>query len=473
MLAYQTNQTTIAAVVTAPGNAGVSVIRLSGPQSWQMIQQAFWTGNSQQFPKHIEAGRFYHGFFHRHQQVMDEVLILVFKAPYSFTGEDVIEIHCHGGHLLTQSILETCFELGALPAQAGEFSFRAFMNGKLDLTQAESIMDLVHAQNKRLIEMAAENLGHRSLGHYIETMIKGLLNIQAQIVASVDFPDEVEEPQRGPLLEKIMQVEEQAATLKQSSQSHRFSRESLKVALLGLPNAGKSSLFNCLIASERAIVTHIAGTTRDLISETLWIDGMGLTLMDTAGIHHSEHEVEQLGIERSWQAAKEADCLLFLVDSSRIDLSGSLPQEEEDLLKALGKNQSNLTQKPFLKLATKTDCLKPEVLTSIPKDFLPISVQTNSGILALFEWLKEQTLQNNAGNNSLLAISLNHRQQACLDSAIENLTEAKSTLENAHCPIDLTTVPLTACMKKLDELLGRDTTEEMLTEVFKQFCVGK
>lgn len=473
MLAYQTNRTTIAAVVTAAGNAGVSVIRLSGPQSWDMIQQAFWAGNSKSFPKKMEAGRFYHGFFHQHQYVMDEVLILVFKAPNSFTGEDVIEIHCHGGHLLTQSILEACFELGAFPAQAGEFSFRAFMNGKLDLTQAESIMDLVHAQNKRLIEMAANNLGHRSLGQYIEIMIQGLLKIQAQIVASVDFPDEVDEPERDPLLEEIRSIEEHALTLKQSSQSHRFSREGLKVALLGLPNAGKSSLFNCLIASERAIVTHIAGTTRDLISETLWIDGVGLTLMDTAGIHHSEHEVEQLGIERSWQAAKEADCLLFLVDATRFGASGTLPREEANLMNALDENQSFLNQKPFLKLATKTDVLTSEALSSLPKDFLPISVQNNSGIMTLFEWLKKQTIQNNAGHDSLLAISLNHRQQACLDSAIENLAEAKSTLSQTHCPIDLTTVPLTACMKKLDELLGRDTTEEMLTEVFKQFCVGK
>jgi tRNA modification GTPase len=279
----------------------------------------------------------------------------------------------------------------------------------------------------------------------------------------------------------LARIEEQAVTLKQSSQSHRFSREGLKVALLGLPNAGKSSLFNCLIASERAIVTHIAGTTRDLISETLWIDGVGLTLMDTAGIHHSDHEVEQLGIERSWQAAKEADCLLFLVDATRFDASGTLPQAESNLIKTLMdafyQQNASFHQKPLLKLATKTDCLSsgmaPENRAILPDDFLPISVQNNTGIMDLFEWLKNQTVQNHVGDDRLLAISLNHRQQGCLDAAIENLAEAKATLGQPHCPIDLTTVPLTTCMKKLDELLGRDTTEEMLTEVFKQFCVGK
>lgn len=408
---------------------------------------------------------------------MDEVLILPFQAPASFTGEDVIEIHCHGGEYLTQYILDLCYRAGATPAEPGAFTKRAFLNGKLDLTQAESVLDMIQAQGERLLMLASQNLKSRTLGHYLETIRDALLQVQAPIVASVDFPDEVDEPNRQDLHTQLQALQTQVQAMVQSAKHNRMAREGFKVVILGPPNAGKSSLFNRLLANNRAIVTEIAGTTRDLLSETLVLEGIPITLMDTAGIRETENRVEVLGIERTWQASETADAILYLLEASEVFRSNSpgLPEEELAMLERLPP------QVPTLIVVNKIDTLAPgkTLPTLLPPDrwadLLAISAQTGHGIPKLLEWLGAclQTHAPTAHDQQALAISLNHRQTQGLNAIEDCLQLATETLNTPSHPIDLVTVPLSDALYHLDKLLGIDTTESVLDEVFSRFCVGK
>ncbi len=446
--------TTIAAIATARGHAGVAVIRISGPISWDIARQLFSKPKTQ-----FQGGRFYHGWIvdpTDRATLIDEVLLLVFKAPHSYTGEDVIEIHCHGGDYLSHKILSLCLHAGAQPAEAGEFTKRAYLNGKMDLTQAESVMDLIAAKSDRMLEVASANLRNRSLGGYMDQMRERLIAIQSLIVASVDFPDEVDEPDRPPLVQALEALVQQVHQYRQSAQRNQLIRDGFKVALLGLPNSGKSSLFNKLLASDRAIVTDIAGTTRDVLTETLQIKGIPVTLIDTAGIREAENTIEILGIERSWQAATEAQAVLYIYDATL-----GLQAEDRHVLDKLKHPACQL-------VANKID----QITTPLEVDGLPLSAMTGQHLDHLFQWLESQ-IAHQTGEEGQSTLSLNHRQRHCLEEIYQQLRHAQETLRNPSYPLDLVTVPITEALRKLDELMGRDTAEEVLSSVFSQFCVGK
>ncbi len=463
-----TDTKTISAIATPRGHGGVAIIRLSGPEAWGIVQALFSQNTNKRNETAFEAGRYYHGWIidpkSNDAPPIDEVLVLPFKAPKSYTGEDVTEIHCHGGELLAQTILDLCLEQGAVSAEAGEFTKRAFLNNRMDLTQAESIMDLIAARGQRLLTLASANLKSKSLGQYIDAIGNTLMEIQSKIIASVDFPDEVDEPERAPLVENLKALLLKAELLEKASQKNRPVREGLKIVLLGMPNSGKSSIFNSLLAQERSIVTQVAGTTRDIITETLQVSGIPVTLVDTAGLHSTEDQVEILGIQRSWDAAEEAQSALYIYDAS----SGFQTQDQE-LLEQLSQKFPDAAVQI---VANKIDLCNGNSASKNSPNHLSVSAVTGTGIAQIFDWLENLANQNDAETDAI-SLSLNQRQLACLEHFRDNLKQGMESLAHPSTPIDLSTIPITEALRQLDELMGRDTTEEVLDQVFSQFCVGK
>lgn len=477
MFIPQTVQPTIAAVASGAPPSGVAIIRVSGPKAWPIANQLFRSRSGK--PAELEPGRVFTGWFvdptmatestwnpdKLPAALLDEGILLVFKAPHSFTGDDVIELQCHGGDFITRLLLDWCFRLGAQPAEPGEFTKQALLNGKMDLTQAESVMDLIHSQGAAMARSAAQNLHSRTVGLHVQHIIDTLTEAQAQIVASVDFPEEVEEPDRADILKRLDPIRHQVDGLIQASEHNRMLREGLKVALLGLPNSGKSSLFNALLAADRAIVSDIAGTTRDVLTERLMIDGLSVTLIDTAGIRETENRIEILGIERSWQAATDATGILYLFDAAT-----GLLREDKRLLNAL---QAKLPETPILLVANKLDTARQPL--AYPADVYRLSAKTGEGVTQLGDWLRmlvaakgPQLKQQEQG-----IICLNARQLDCLKQLKTQLAIAVEALSAQETPIDLASFPLSQGLRASEQLLGLDTTESVLDKVFAQFCVGK
>lgn len=455
------SESTIAAIATPPGQGAVAIIRLSGSNAIDITRRLFSKPGTE-----FEHGRFYHGWIIDPNDglLIDEVLVLIFKAPHSVTGEDVVEIQCHGGEYISQRILQKILEqgadFGARLALPGEFTKRGFLNGKLDLTQAESVMDLVSAQNDQMVAMATSNLKNRSLGDYVEKLQQKILQLQMHIVASVDFPDEVDEPDRSEFIAAFQEAINHARYLAVASEKNKLIREGMTVAILGLPNAGKSSLFNALLTSERALVTDIAGTTRDVLRETLQINGVPVTLIDTAGIRESEDHIEILGVERSWQASDEAHIILYVVDASV-----GVVLADRNILSKLPKDRT-------IVIANKMDYCNTAMMAALPKDAIKISASNREGLPQIYEALSNEIKHLNRDVQQA-AISLNYRQRACIDQLLHHLLLVEKTLTDTHLPLDLVSVPLTDALRKTEELTGKDTTEEVLDAVFAEFCVGK
>lgn len=455
----QETRSTIAAIATARGQGGVAITRVSGPNAWDVARKLFVGGKTLK-PPEIKASRIFHGWITSQEsqsEFLDEVILLAFKAPNSFTGEDVIEIQGHGGDYLSHLILERCLGEGAILAQPGEFTKRAFLNGKMDLTQAESVMDLVSANNERLLHVASSNLKNRSLGLELDKMREQLIQLQMHLIAHTDFPDEVDPPDKQKSLNELETLIQIISDVAQSAERNRIIREGFQVAILGLPNSGKSSLFNILLSSDRAIVTDIAGTTRDVITETLMLDGVNVTLLDTAGIRETENTVEKIGIERSWLAASQAQAVLYVYDAT-------IGLIEEDKL-----NLGQLCNLPTLMLANKCDLKSTEAANNL----LPISAKTGQGITEILSWLEKEIHSQVSQDETSTALSLNQRQRNCVQNILNHLSLVHQTLSSPHLPLDLATVPLSDALYEFDKLSGRDTTEEVLDEVFSQFCVGK
>ena len=444
-------ESTIVAIATARGAAGVAIVRLSGPKAWPVGKTIF--SPSRPFASH----RVHHGWITDAGTPLDEVLLLPFKGPHSYTGDDVLEIHCHGGERISQAIVDLCLRYGARLAMPGEYTLRAFLNGKMDLTQAESVMDLVSARSGRLLAQASANLKNRSLGQYIDDIGRKLLEVQSQIVAAVDFPDEVAEPDRAVLRTRLDECLTHITRLTDSALRNRMVRDGLKVAILGMPNAGKSSLFNRLLATERSIVTSEAGTTRDVVTESFDLEGVVVTLIDTAGIRESGQRIEMMGIARSWQAAEEAQVILYLVDAS----VGLLRYDRQVL--------SRLDSEATLVVGNKRDLLNGR---SAPDGWIMLSARTGEGMEALYDALRRR-IHRISPEDADVVLSLNRRQIECCQAIQRSLMQTADDLGNVHTPLDVVTIPLTEALRTLDELMGRDTSEEVLSRVFQQFCVGK
>lgn len=463
--------TTIAAIATPPGTGAVAMVRLSGPNSWAIAKKLFRPAFGELQPWQASYGEV---VTLDGSNRLDEALVLPFKAPKSFTGEDVVEFHCHGGGFLAATVLENCLAAGAIAAQPGEFTRRAFLNGRVDLSQAESILDLLDARGTAMLDVATHNLREATLAQRMEAMTEQLIAIQSTIVASVDFPDEVDEPDRDELNKKVASLHQQLQQWVSSSQHHQWIRQGLQLAIVGRPNAGKSSLFNHLLTAERAIVTPIAGTTRDTLEDTLHINGLPVTVVDTAGLRDNTTDtIEAMGMDRSWQAANNAQGVLFVVNGTE-----GLTPEDHDTLSRLTENTHHC---PIMLVVTHRDqCLDLRCWETLPSGVhrqAIISNTTGEGLGALqtmlAEWVSDYRNQSGFSENNQAQLCLNQRQRQCLETGQSALESVLEGLANPNLPVDLLTVPLTDALRALDSVCGRDTTEDVLTSVFSQFCVGK
>ncbi len=436
---------TIAAISTPLGMGGVGVIRISGDKAFDVIKKIY---NKQNFKPNTIS----HGWILENSIKVDEVLVLPFFAPHSYTGENVIEIHCHGGVNIVKKILSLCLNAGCRPAEKGEFTKRAFLNKKMDLSQAEAVADLIHSKTQDFVSISAKNLSG-VLAEKIKTIRKSIMDVLSRIVAGIDFPEDVAEPEYSYLAEEISKSISSIETILKSASTSNIMRQGVSVAIVGRPNVGKSSLFNTLLNLDRAIVTDIAGTTRDVLRETLDF-GIPVTLIDTAGIRDDESvsKVEEIGIEYSKQSLDEADLVLFLYDASK----GITPDDE--VIWDLVKNKNNI------RIANKSDLVENRT-----SDAYYISTKTKEGVDEIRDLIKNKVCDINPES---LEFATNTRQQECLRQAKTSLEIALEATQREELQ-DLISIDIKSALLALDELTGEVVTDEVLNNIFDNFCIGK
>lgn len=434
---------TIAAVATPPGEGAIAMVRISGPDTAKILSAIFKTRSPRPKPRRAMLGKILDG-----EEMVDQVLVTTFESPASFTGEDMAEISCHGGILLAAKILELVLRHGARAAEPGEFSQRAFFNGKIDLTRAEAIMDIISARTPLALRAAAHQLEGR-LGSEILALRNTALETVAHIEAFIDFPEEGIDPASGRvLLEKIQNLLARTTTLLATADEGRILREGVRVAIAGKPNAGKSSLLNRLLGMDRAIVSEIPGTTRDTIEETACLRGILYRLTDTAGLRETSDPIERQGVARTERALESADLVLHVFDASSEEIPPTLRDNE-----ILVANKSDLP------------CPQP------PANAIPVSCTTGAGFDELLEAMARSTgLHHLVSGQSLAAI--NSRHKSLLESARASL-ESASELVQANEPTELAAIELRAALDFLGRIVGNADTEDILGEIFSRFCIGK
>lgn len=435
---------TIAAIATPIGTGGVGVIRISGDRSFEIIQKIF-TGKTPQ------AGRISHGWIVNNGIKIDEVIVLAFKNPNSYTGEDVIEIQCHGGINVVRNILDLVLKNGARTAERGEFTKRAFLNKKLDLSQAEAVADLIHAKTQNFAIQSAKNLSG-ALALKINEIKKNIFEVLSKIIAGIDFPDDVKEPEYEYLISEFEKALNEIDKILSCAKSSNILRQGIKVAIVGKPNVGKSSLFNKLLNIDRAIVTDIAGTTRDVLKETLDMD-VAVTLVDTAGIRDTQEvgKVEEIGIQYSKQSADEADLVLFLYNAQ----TGM--EKADNLIYELIKDKKHLV------IANKCD------LPHKKSEAIEISTLSGEGIEYLKGKIKETVCNFSLEDTEFIT---NKRQEDCLKKCRESLVQALNAAKIGELQ-DLISIDVKSALLFLDEITGEVITDDILNNIFDHFCIGK
>ncbi|WP_319403557.1 tRNA uridine-5-carboxymethylaminomethyl(34) synthesis GTPase MnmE [uncultured Anaeromusa sp.] len=456
---------TISAIVTAPGEAGVGIVRVSGPLAQNVGEALFCSASGRklaELPSHYASyGKVVNPV---DGAMVDEVLLLVMRAPHSYTREDVVEIQCHGSHVSLRRILALTLSCGARLAEPGEFTKRAFLNGRLDLTQAEAVMDVIRAKTEASLRLAVRHL-EGGLAAAIRAERERLLALIAHIEALLDYPEEeIEEVSAQQAADGAALAAAKLQHLLDTADQGKVLREGLATVILGKPNVGKSSLLNALVRTQRAIVTDVPGTTRDVIEEYVNLRGVPLRIIDTAGIRETEDIVEKLGVERSRQMLEEADLVLVLLDTSR-----PLSTEDKEVLTLLGAQKS-------LVLLNKSD-LPPlwgeeEIRTLAPgQQVLRISLAAASGLEELEEAIVQQVYCGAASQGEGF-LAVNVRQEALLQQAVRHLQEV-GVAAAAGMPLDCLSIDLRAAWTLLGEITGDTVGEDMITEIFSRFCIGK
>ncbi|KJH71403.1 tRNA uridine-5-carboxymethylaminomethyl(34) synthesis GTPase MnmE [Aliterella atlantica] len=449
---------TIAAIATAivPQQGSVGIVRLSGTQALAIARSIFATGGKQVWESH----RILYGYI-RHpqtQQIIDEALLLIMLSPRSYTREDVVELHCHGGIMAVQQVLQLCLEQGARLAQPGEFTLRAFLNGRLDLTQAESINDLVGAKSPQAAQAALTGLQGK-LRSPISQLRTTCLNILAEIEARIDFEEDLPPLDIEDITAQIDQLLAQVSKIVATADRGELLRSGLKVAIVGRPNVGKSSLLNAWSKSDRAIVTDLPGTTRDVVESQLVVRGIPVQVLDTAGIRATADTVEKIGVERSLSSAQKADLVLLTIDAQ----AGWIDADREIY--------AQVQQRPLILVVNKIDLVAnpPQVPETINQVVQTAAAQ-NYGIEAL-ENAIVQTVQAGV-HNADMDMAINQRQAAALTRAKIALQEVQNAIAEA-LPLDFWTIDLRSCIQALGEITGEEVTESVLDRIFSRFCIGK
>lgn len=452
---------TIAAISTPIGEGGISIVRLSGEDAVAIANKLFKGADLTKVPTHTI--HYEHIVDPKTQEVVDETMVSVLRAPKTFTREDMVEINCHGGMIVTNDILQLLLANGARMADPGEFTKRAFMNGRIDLTQAESVMDIVRAKTDKSRQVAMTQLAGGLL-EKIKTMRQELLDTMAHEEVNIDYPEyDMDDLTSQEMKKKAQEVSKQIEQLLQTAQEGKIIRNGLATAIVGRPNVGKSSLLNYLTQDDKAIVTDIAGTTRDTLEEYVSVKGVPLKLIDTAGIHHTEDKVEKIGVERSKKAIKEADLVLLLLDASQ-----DLTAEDKRLLD-LTANKKRIIILNKQDLGTKISQEMIKNLTDNPIIVTSILKQKNMDAL---ENAIEKLFFSGIENSQNQILVTNQRQAGLLAKAKQSLEDVISGINDAM-PLDLVQIDLKNAWDTLGEITGESAPDELITQLFSQFCLGK
>ena len=454
---------TIAAIATAPGEGGIGIIRISGEKSLQVAQSIF-KSKSGKMIKDYNARTLIYGTVVDNEKVIDEVLVAYMKGPNSYTAEDVIEINCHGGFISVKKILELILSKGVRLAEAGEFTKRAFLNGRIDLSQAEAIIDVIKSKTDMAHEVAQSQL-EGSLAKKIKDLRMNVTEVLAHLEVSIDFAEEdVEEITYQTLEEKALELRNEIKKLYDTAESGKILRDGLKTVIVGKPNVGKSSLLNSILGENRAIVTDIAGTTRDVIEEFVNIKGIHLKIVDTAGIRETEDVVEKIGVEKSRESFSTADLVIMVLDASR-----KLSEEDMEILESL-KNKKTIVLLNKMDLEPQIELEKIEEFVN-SEDIIKISALKHQGIEELQDKIEAMVYHGSVKNSSNLMIT-NSRHKDALFKAYESINDAISAIEQ-RMPYDFIEVDFKNIWDYLGYINGDTVREDLLDTIFANFCIGK
>ena len=454
---------TIAAIATAMSNSGIGIVRISGDEALEVADRIFRPKKGSRKVSDMETHTIHYGYVVDGEEVVDEVMLLIMKAPRSYTCEDTIEIDCHGGVLVMKKILETVLKYGARPAEPGEFTKRAFLNGRIDLSQAESVIDVINAQNELALKSSVSQLQGAVL-EKIKAIRAVVLHEIAFIESALDDPEHVSLEGYPEQLHEIMSdAHSKVKKLLDSSDNGKMLKEGINTAIVGKPNAGKSSLLNILVGEERAIVTEIAGTTRDILQEQIQIGGIGLNVIDTAGIRDTEDIVEKIGVNKSREYIEKADLIIYVVDSST-----ELDENDQEIIEAIqDKKAIVLLNKSDLDAKTDAAILQER----LDKPILSISAKNNTGIHELEKLIEEMFFSGKLSFNDEVYIT-NIRQKNALAEAESSLKMVLQSIGDGM-PEDFFTIDMMNAYEVLGTIIGESVGEDLVNEIFSKFCMGK
>ena len=476
---------TIAAIATAMSDSGIGIIRVSGEDAIGIVDKIYRNAKNEKVLTKYVSHTIHYGFIVREDgTVLDEVMVSILKAPKSYTAEDTVEINCHGGILMMRKILELVIKAGARIAEPGEFTKRAFLNGRLDLSEAEAVMDIIHAKNEFALQSSVKQL-KGSVSDMIKEIREGIISEIAFIEAALDDPEHFDLEAEGydeVLLKRVEKIEREIRKLIDSAEDGRILKEGIHTVILGKPNAGKSSLLNVLVGEERAIVTDIAGTTRDILEETISIGGIMFRILDTAGIRSTEDVVEQIGVDRARKAVEEADLVLYVIDSSV-----PFDENDESILEMIeGKNTIVLLNKSDLPAAVTEDDIRL-VASKITKEdrgqnqsnsdkinvnkIIKTSMKDKNGIEFFLKTVKEMFFHGDIVYNDEVYIT-NVRHKEALQDAYDSLVQVHKSIED-QMPEDFYTIDLMSAYEKLGLIIGESVEDDLVNEIFSKFCMGK
>ena len=457
------NTDTIAAIATAMGNSGIGIVRISGDEAVEIADRIFKLKGGKEKLADQKSHTIHYGFVCDGEEVIDEVLVMLMKGPRSFTAEDTVEIDCHGGMLVTRRILEAVLKAGARLADPGEFTKRAFLNGRIDLSQAEAVIDVINAKNEYALKSSVGQL-RGSVSKRIKDLREKIIFEIAFIESALDDPEHISLDGYG---EKLMSIVEdmnlELCKLIKSSSNGRVVSEGVKTVILGKPNAGKSSLMNVLVGEDRAIVTDIAGTTRDILEEHIYLQGISLNVVDTAGIRDTDDVVEKIGVTRAMSAAEDADLIIYVVDGSR-----ALDENDYQIMEFIkDRKVVVLLNKSDLEQVVSID----EIMEKSGHAVIAISAKKESGIDKLEEEIKSLFYEGEIDFNDQVMIT-NVRHAQALREAYDSILMVKRSIED-EMPEDFYSIDLMNAYEKLGLIIGESVEDDLVNEIFSKFCMGK
>ncbi len=453
----------IASISTAPGIGGIGIVRMSGKDCFNVLDKFFRPKNKQKI-EDIKGYSIKYGFIIENNEIVDEVLVSYFKAPKSYTTENMCEINTHGGNLVIRKILDICLKNGATLAEPGEFTKRAFLNGRIDLLQAESVVDIINSKSEREMKTSVKQL-EGVLSKKIKDIKQEILDILVNVDVSIDYPEyDVEDVTNNEIFNMLNNVQMKLENLEKSFDSGKIIKEGIKTAIIGKPNAGKSSLLNSILKEDRAIVTEYEGTTRDTIEEFVNINGIPLKLIDTAGIRDAKDEVEKIGIIKSKEIAKDADLIIAIFDSSK-----ELTKEDYEILDIVkNKNVIIVLNKSDLKQVLDE---KDNNFVNITENIIKISALNGEGLDKIGSIISKMFNFNEINlDNEVIITNLRHKN--LISNAINNVTKAKNAIQD-NMPVDIIAIFINDILEDLGKITGETVTDDIINEIFSKFCLGK